>query len=146
MLGFCFRRRLLALAASAALGALVYVLLAAGVLERLPSAPFCTALAVLLAGALLLGLVLAVLRCTCAPALAEAWSCWGDLTACSGGAAILSACLISFSGSPVLLHIALALTAALLALLLGSLAGFLRRYALSWTRCGGSGCSCPLHR
>lgn len=142
----CFWKRLLVLAASAALGILVYALLAAGVLELTPSAPFCTALAVLLAGALLLGLVLTVPRCVCAPALAEAWSCWGDLAVCGGGAAILAACLISFLESPLPLHIALALTAALLALLLGSLAGFLRRYALSWTRCSGRGCSCPLYR
>ena len=144
----CLCKRLLVLGASLVLGILVYVLLAVGVFSITPG-PLPVIVPIAVATLLLAALIPSILLCRCAPALAESWSCWGDLVLSGAAGTILSAVLAApLSAQTVGFHIALALTAAFLTLLLGALAGFLRRYALTWCRCGACtpcGCSSQVH-
>ena len=144
----CLCKRLLVLGASLVLGVLVYVLLAVGIFSLTPGLlPVVVPMGVAALG--LAALVPSVLLCRCAPALAESWSCWGDLVLAGGVGTILSAALAALLNTQAVgFHIALALIAGFLTLLLGALAGFLRRYALTWCRCGACtacGCSSQIH-
>ena len=99
----CLYKRLLVLGASLVLGVLVYVLLAVGIFSLAPGLlPVVVPMGVAALG--LAALIPSVLLCRCAPALAESWSCWGDLVLAGGVGTILSAALAALLNTRGLPH------------------------------------------